>query len=205
MKYNNLSDTKKLIFKASIDLIATRSFENVTILDISKAIGRTKSGIYNHFSSKQEILDDIYEFFREHFRYNRKTLEQIKPIIASGSILDIIHALIYEYGNVEDLMIPILRIINQRKYFDEQARSIVHDLLIEDSIQYAKNVFDYAVSVGRFAPFDTHTFAIFCNNCRLSFYDKWILNPTEENRQYLAKEQDRIYLYATRLIVDLKP
>ena len=205
MKYENLSEAKKLIFQKSIELFATASFEVVTMKDIARAVGKTKSSLYNHFISKQEILDEIYDFFCLHFNDNRNPVEQIDPVLHNGSKLDIIHSVFYVFGDTDPLMLPILQIIHQRKFHDERARRIVEQLLIADGITYSKAIFDRAVAIGRLAPFDTHLLSVLCNNSRLCIYDKWILNPTAEHYQALSEEEDQIFTLVAETIVDLKP
>ncbi len=204
MNYEQFSETKRLIFETSVTLFSEQPFESVTINDIAHAVNKTKSSLYNHFASKQEIMDSIYDFFCQNFNNNRLTMEQIKPIIENGSIMDIIHSVMYVFGPADKLMIPILRIIHQRKYFDNRARDIVRQLLINDGVEYARQVFDSAVELGRLAPFDTYSLSLFCSNSRLIIYDKWILNPTVEYYQELCREQDQIYEYAASLITDLQ-
>ncbi len=203
MKYTN--DTKNLIFYKCIELFSEYSFELVSISDIAKAIGKTKSSIYNHFSSKQEILDEIYDFFCEHFTDNRNTIEEIEPIIQNGSIMDIIHSVFFSFGDLESVLLPILRIVHQRKYHDETARLIVQNILLADGVKYAEDVFNRAVETGRLAPFDTHCLAVLCNNSRHYIYEKWILNPTNEYYMTLSEEEDLMFSYVNRLITDLNP
>ena len=205
MKYENLSEAKRLIFQKSIELFATMSFEIVTMNDIARAVGKTKSSLYNHFISKQEILDEIYDFFCRHFVDNRNPVEQLEPVLLQGSKLDIIHSVFYVFGETDPLMLPILQIIHQRKFHDDRARRIVHQILIADGIAYAESVFNRAVEIGRLAPFDTHLLAVLCNNSRLCIYDKWILNPTAEYYRALSEEENQIFALVAETIVDLKP
>jgi len=205
LKYTSLSESKRLIFEKSIELFASKPFETVTMNDLSAAVGKTKSSFYNHFVSKQQILDEIYDFFCDHFSDNRNTPKQIDPILQQGSLLDIIHSVFFIFGESEPLMLPILQIIHQRKFFDGRARQIVQDILISDSITYAQTVFDRAVKIGRLAPFDTQLLAILCNNSRLIIYDKWILNPTAKYYRALVDEEDRIYTLVSQTITDLRP
>ncbi len=55
--------TKERILDAAIDLIAVKSFDAVSIREIARAVGIRESSIYNHFKSKDEILDTVIEYF----------------------------------------------------------------------------------------------------------------------------------------------
>jgi len=55
--------TREKILDVAIDSIARRGFEAVSIRDIAREVGIRESSIYNHFKSKDEILDTIIEYF----------------------------------------------------------------------------------------------------------------------------------------------
>jgi len=59
---NTLTTTEKIL-DAAIDLIAKEGFDAVSVRDIAKAVGIRDSSIYNHFRSKDEILDTIIDYF----------------------------------------------------------------------------------------------------------------------------------------------
>lgn len=138
MNYDNQSAAKKQTFEKSVELFSVYTFELVTINDIAKAVDKTKSRLYNHFSSKQQILDEIYDFFREHFNDNRKSPDEIIPILENGSLMDIIHSVFFEFGRSDPLIFLILRIVHQRKYYDEKACLLVQKILIEDGVQFSE-------------------------------------------------------------------
>jgi len=58
------TSTKDRILEASIELFSNRGFYGVSIRDIAKAVGIKESSIYNHFKSKEEILDTIFDQFQ---------------------------------------------------------------------------------------------------------------------------------------------
>lgn len=55
--------TKERILDAAIDLISTKGFDAVSIREIARAVSIRESSIYNHFRSKDEILDTIIDYF----------------------------------------------------------------------------------------------------------------------------------------------
>jgi AcrR family transcriptional regulator len=58
-----LEDTKTKIFNAALELFAENSFHGASVRDIAKKIGKRESSIYNHFTSKEEILKAIIADF----------------------------------------------------------------------------------------------------------------------------------------------
>ncbi|WP_237397642.1 dihydroxyacetone kinase transcriptional activator DhaS [Streptococcus mitis] len=53
--------TKKRIAKAFRDLLATREFDKISIVDIMESAGIRRQTFYNHFLDKYELLDWIFE------------------------------------------------------------------------------------------------------------------------------------------------
>ena len=63
-----MNDTRENIIDQAYGLFLSRSYEAVSILDISKAIGLTKGALYHHFTNKEELFKaviDKYLFFAE--------------------------------------------------------------------------------------------------------------------------------------------
>ncbi|MGB3345133.1 MAG: TetR family transcriptional regulator [Aequorivita sp.] len=58
---NDLSERQKEIIKASLELIAEKGIQGLTIKNLSKKIGLVESAIYRHFESKTHILTAILD------------------------------------------------------------------------------------------------------------------------------------------------
>ncbi len=55
-------DTKKSILKTGLDLASRVGLEQVTIGNLAKAAGLSKSGLYAHFQSKEALQIEILQF-----------------------------------------------------------------------------------------------------------------------------------------------
>ena len=60
-------NTKDRILEAAIELFAEKGFSEVSVREITRAVGIKESSMYNHFESKQQILDEIFEFLKRQF------------------------------------------------------------------------------------------------------------------------------------------
>jgi TetR/AcrR family transcriptional repressor of nem operon len=56
-----MSDTKEFIIDKAFELFLTRSYEAVSISDISQAIGFTKGALYHHFINKEELFKAVLD------------------------------------------------------------------------------------------------------------------------------------------------
>lgn len=57
--------SKEKIRKQAIELFKTTDYEEVLISDICKSIGMSVGSFYNYFSSKEELIMDLYSSFDE--------------------------------------------------------------------------------------------------------------------------------------------
>ncbi len=60
-------ETKNRIYTAAIDLMDREGFENITIADISKKAGVSVGAFYHYFTSKNDILAEIFHKADEYF------------------------------------------------------------------------------------------------------------------------------------------
>ena len=58
-----ITNTKEKILETSLELFSEKSFSGASIREIAKNTGIRESAIYNHFSSKDEILNKIIDEF----------------------------------------------------------------------------------------------------------------------------------------------
>lgn len=56
-----MNDTKEYIIDQAYSLFLSRSYEAVSISDISKAIGFTKGALYHHFTNKEDLFRSVID------------------------------------------------------------------------------------------------------------------------------------------------
>ena len=58
-------DRKKDIINATLELAAENGLGTVSMQQIADKVGITKASLYNHYSSRDQIVEAMYEFLRE--------------------------------------------------------------------------------------------------------------------------------------------
>ena len=56
---------KEEILLVTLELAAENGLSNVSMAQIAEKIGIRKPSLYNHFKSKEEIIDAMYQYFRD--------------------------------------------------------------------------------------------------------------------------------------------
>lgn len=57
-------NTKERILEATLKLAATDGLGSVSLSQIASTVGIQKQSLYNHFTSKAELIDELYEYLR---------------------------------------------------------------------------------------------------------------------------------------------
>lgn len=65
-------NTKQEILLAALDLFSVKGYEGTSISEITQKVGIKKATMYSHFTSKQEILDELVKTVFE--EYNKHTI-----------------------------------------------------------------------------------------------------------------------------------
>ena len=63
-------NTKEKIFDVSLDLFSKKGYDSVSLREIAEEVGIKKSSIYSHYSSKEAILMDIFDYLTNLFEYD---------------------------------------------------------------------------------------------------------------------------------------
>lgn len=135
--------TKEKIFDASIDLFSQYGYDGVSIRQIAGEVGIKESSIYNHYKSKESIIDEILNYY-----IHEMTKEEI-PIAQASENLDV--GLDYFYKKGLDLyisklsetkMMKITRIILIETYHNEKIKHFVKTAIINHAIEGWTELFD---------------------------------------------------------------
>jgi Transcriptional regulator len=83
-----MSETKEYIIDQAFELFLIRSYEAVSISDISTAIGLTKGALYHHFTNKEElfkaVLDKYLVFTETEGDVTKVSLEEFNNLVINN-------------------------------------------------------------------------------------------------------------------------
>lgn len=179
---------KEKIFDKSIDLFSEFGYDRVTIRQIAKEVGIKESSIYNHYKSKESILDEILDYY-----IFEMTKEEI-PISKAAENLDISFEYFYKCGLEtyksklsEERMMKITRIILIESYHNEKIKEFVKTSIIHYAIEGWTELFELMKEKGLIIKD--------CNSAQLaeSFYyyglflliEHFIINYPEDDSEFL--------------------
>jgi AcrR family transcriptional regulator len=68
MSHTAQGDTKAQIERAALELFSTQGYEKTSLREIAERVGITKASLYYHYSSKQDLLQNLVGTFFEDMR-----------------------------------------------------------------------------------------------------------------------------------------
>lgn len=129
------SNNKEKIFDVSIDLFSEYGYDGVSIRQIAKEVGIKESSIYNHYKSKESIMDAILDY------YIGRMMSNDIPVSQASENLDVGFDYFYESGLdaftsqlKDEKMSKITRIILIESYHNEKMKNFMKDSIISQAI-----------------------------------------------------------------------
>ena len=123
-------ETKDRIYSAAIDLMDREGFENITIADISQQAGVSVGAFYHYFTSKNDILAEIFHKADEYF--STQVISGLKTGSTPKKIVEFFDH--YAKFNVSSGMELTQQLFNPKiKFFIKKDRPML--TLLEDLIQ----------------------------------------------------------------------
>jgi len=136
---------KEEIIMATLDLASKIGLGAVSMNMIAEKIGIKKPSLYNHFSSKEELIGAMYEYLRERAKANANVPENWDSLIPSdASASSVLKMAISNYINIteDENILRFYRVVYSERTISKDAAKI----LLEESnkmIAATKVVFEF--------------------------------------------------------------
>ena len=150
IRANKTTNTKAKILKISIELFAEKGYENVTVREIAAKVGIKGSSIYNHFSSKENILEEILEYHKTRLaqQYNNDDIKrQLDALLQNCDLKTILTEVlsIALKGFEDSTLKQVLKILSM----EQLNNSIVRNYFYQDYLLKARGVIKWIFDVIR--------------------------------------------------------
>ena len=157
-----MNDRKNEIIKATLELAAASGLGTVSMQQIASKVGITKASLYNHFSSRDEIVEEMYVVLRDMSKKKASVggIDYDK-LGTQVSLKDILMGAVSSYRsmvNDPDMFLFYKVIMSERTINKVAAEIMVKET--ETMINATKSLF-YALEVKKIAHFDDPDSAAF--------------------------------------------
>ena len=135
--------TKEKIFDVSLELFSQKGFNNTSVREIAREVGIKESSIYNHYSSKQAIMNDILGTFSTYFD---NTGDVGNP--GMEALLESNPTMFYQMGSRifreqlrNEKIMKIFRFLFIQMYQDEKVAEFFHKYILEEPLEFWTSIF----------------------------------------------------------------
>jgi AcrR family transcriptional regulator len=156
------NDNKNKILTVAINLFAKNGYNGVSIRDITKEVGIKESSLYNHFGSKEAILETIFHNFRIETSKIMVPENQLDDLLMNMSLLDFLkQGLLNFQGHISDsTMEKVWIIVLLERYRNSIARSIYLEDIQNRTINFLEIVFKKSIELNNVKALDPKLLAI---------------------------------------------
>ncbi len=118
--------TKERIFETALNLFAEKGYEATSIRDITNGVGLSVAAFYNHFASKNELLQAIYNFYRGLDNTEIEAEQDFEQMVDRMSPFDIFDKMMHQINESlhDEKLVKLTRIIINGQYTNETASEI---------------------------------------------------------------------------------
>jgi AcrR family transcriptional regulator len=139
-----MKPTKEKIFKTAIELFSQKGYNGVSIRKIAKAVGIKESSIYNHFESKDKILQTIYDYYQNQMKKTVLPQKELDKKISQMSFEQFWTKGLSNFHKTTEasLMEKINNIILLEMFRDPRARDIALEELFSRQQKKVQTIFE---------------------------------------------------------------
>jgi len=153
-------DTTNRILEVAADLFAHKGYDGVPVHQIAEAVGIKESSLYNHFTSKAEILNTLFDIFQKkapEARPSAAELDKMLMIMQPEEIFK--HILFYFGSHVSSMMENIAMVINNEKYRNLKAAQTYYKYVVDEPSDYYERLIKKMAECGKIKQVDARIFA----------------------------------------------
>lgn len=148
-------NTKEKILEAAIELFSERGVSAVSVRDITKAVGIKESALYNHYKSKDALLDDILEKFMNEFGKRTFSEDKIETQLDElGPELFLNNCIIGLREKLTPTVEKMWKIVYMEQFRDPRARDFVINEIINRPAVFYEKAFRLMLEKGMIKPLD---------------------------------------------------
>jgi len=139
-----IAQTKKRILEVAIDLFSQNGYSAVSVREITKHVGIKESALYNHFKTKEQILETIYQIFKNAVEESAlPKIEQLEYILQHTELEVFLQQGFEQFTRTVEnpTLTKIWRILNIEQYRDQRAREIILTHIYERTIHFLEIAF----------------------------------------------------------------
>lgn len=145
---------KEEILEATLELAYEKGLGRISMSQIAERVGLKKSSLYSHYSSKEEIVEKMYLYFREKAKIqNGNTETDYNKLVDGRNLYEILTFVVNSYRKMNQIpqMNMFYKVIESERFINKMAS----DVMVSETktmINATKQLF-YAININKIAKF----------------------------------------------------
>jgi AcrR family transcriptional regulator len=197
--------TKEKIFEVSLDLFSQRGYDAVSIREIAREVGIRESSIYNHYKSKEAILDAIIDYFMSELASSSLPEEEMEKLMEKPELFFEVGAKAFIGRMSAPNTEKIWRLISIELYHNEKIREFFKKELLEVPLVSWEEIFTKMMEKGvikqvdpKVLAYEYFSFAIYL------LFEYFVLNYGETDETFMEVVWERMSNHAQFILDAVK-
>ena len=129
-----------------MDLFSKKGYDSVSVRTIASEVGIKESSIYNHYSSKKDILMSILNYFEEYFKGNPLDDENIRKLLEENPE-EFYHqgSEMFKQRIFEEKILKIMKLIFVQMYQIDEVKEFFLREILGGSTDFWSDVFEILI------------------------------------------------------------
>jgi len=161
--------TKEKIMNAAINLFSDKGYSKISVRDIATAVGIKPASLYSHFTSKEDILHSLYDYF---FENQNKVLPDVSQLLELVEILppfEVLQKADCRYSKeIQENMNRIAIIGFMEWKTDKKSEDFVKKALLDLTNDLMRPLLERMVELKKIEPLDIEAFIHLISNLTFS-------------------------------------
>jgi AcrR family transcriptional regulator len=163
------NNTKSNIFHSAVQLFSKHGFTEVSVRDIAFEVGIKVSSLYNHFSSKEEILKTLYDYYNFHWEKSCPDILNLLTLAETIPPGELLMMLDFRFPNdIHDTMDRILKIAIRHMGSDAVSEEFIREHVMGRIAAPITLLLDRLTVLGRIEPINLPVFIQLLTNYAVS-------------------------------------
>ena len=153
--------TRDKILDAAVFLFSEKGYCRVSMRDIAKEVGIKAASIYNHFSSKSDILKNLFELYAAQRGKYAPTLDELLLLTEAAPSATVLSKLVCHYPpGIDDRMGRILIIAGQELCSNADGERFLREHLYDATLDILVPVLNRLIELKKIEPINVWEFSL---------------------------------------------
>jgi len=151
--------TREKIINTAIILFSDRGYSKTSVRDIAKEVGIKPASLYSHFTSKEEILHTLYEYFFENRNKVFPNVRELIKLVETLHPFEVLQKVEFYYSkDIQENMDRIAIIGFMEWKTDKKSEAFVKNALLDLTDELMRPLLEKMMELKKIEPLDINAF-----------------------------------------------